>query len=483
MTAPSYKRRIALNTFFLSVADIINKFLMFFFYVLAARHLGVKKFGILSFGFAFSTMFSALTDLGLGAVAAREIARNRQRAKELIGNAIGIKLIVAFLVIILIWGMVNILGYPQENKVVVYICSLFVLETAFIAYFIYIFQGFQRMEFTALIRVIQSLILFGGVLILTRISPIPVYYAWLYAGAGLVTTIIGIFIITRNFVPLGVSFNCQQWRAMLLEGLPIGVASIFVLFYYWNGTTLLSKIAGDRSVGFYNAAFRLVIGLNFLGISFSSALYPVFSNLFTHNLQGLIVMFIKAIRWLIILLLPMGILGTVLAEPLIILIYGTGYQSAGVVLRILVWWAFAAGFTSLFSNYFMATNHAHLMTIQTATALLINIVLNLMMIPAIGVTGAAISIVAAEFASLIFYIAVWCKKNYNPSAFILLGGNLLRATAALIPAAVVAFFGRRLHVVVGLGAGVLCYLILLIVFREIRSNDIEILKPIFNKLR
>jgi O-antigen/teichoic acid export membrane protein len=479
VTGPVYSR-VALNTFFLSIADITNKFLMFFFYVLAARHLGVEKFGILSFGFAFATMFSALTDLGLGAVAAREIARDQQRAKELISNAIGIKLVVAILVMILIWALVNILGYPRENRMVVYICSLFVVETAFIAYFCYIFQGFQRMEYTALIRVFQSLILLSGVLILSRVSPVPAYYAWLYAGAGFITSLAGIFILNRKFIPLKASFDLRQWRSLLIEGLPIGVGAIFVLFYYWNGSPFLSKIAGDQAVGVYNAAFRLVTGLNFIGVSFSSALYPVFSSVWASNPVRLTQLLTRALRWIIVMLLPIGILGSLLAEQLIVFIYGIGYQSAAEVVRILLWWAFATGFTSVFSNYFMATNRARLMTVQTGIALLVNVILNLILIPLIGARGAAISIVVAEFSGLIFYFSIWLTLERYYPAVSSIGKSLLRVMISLLPATAATLLPVRSAGLIGVGVGLFCYLGLLIAFRELSKADLEIIKPLFN---
>ncbi|MEO0026089.1 MAG: flippase [candidate division WOR-3 bacterium] len=467
----------------MSIADIANKVLMFFFYVLAARHLGVERYGILSFGFAYATMFSALTDLGLGAVAAREIARKQRSVDELVSNAMAIKLVIAFLVMILIGVSVNILGYPPENRTIVYICSLFVLETAFVAYFCNIFQGFQRMEFTALIRVIQGLILLTGVLILKRFPPVSAHYAWLYAGAGLVATVTGLVILTRKFIPISLSFNFKKWCELLREGLPIGVSVIFVLFYYWNGSTLLAKLAGDKAVGVYNAGFRLVAGLNFLGISFSSALYPVFSSTFLTDTARLKQLLTRALRWIIVMLLPVAILGMILAEQLIIFIYGNNYQSAGVVLRILVWWAFATGFTSVFSNYFMATQRARWMTLQTASALAINVLLNLILIRRLGPLGAAIAIVAAEFTSGVFYFAIWQIIDRYRAGLSLVGKSLLRVVISLLPAGVAAAVVARVHILLGLSTGLWIYIILLFVFREIKSADLEIFKSFFNRLR
>jgi len=475
--------RVAINTFFLTIADIANKVLMFFFYVLAARHLGVERFGVLSFGFAFATMFSALTDLGLGAIAAREIARDSKVARYHIHNALGIKSMMAILVIGLIWLLVNILGYPLENRLVVYICSLFVFETAFTAYFCYIFQGFQRMEYTAVVRIVQSFMLFTGVLLLRRSLPQTISYAWLYTGAGLSATVAGGAIIARQFVPLRLSFDIKKWARLLRDGLPIGIGTIFVLFYYWNGSTLLSKLSGDRPVGIFNAAFRLVIGLSSLGISFSTALYPVFSNLFTHDNVQLKKAIAKAIRIMMLILLPIAALGTILAERLILLIYGQRYLSSFPVLRILVWWTFLAGFSSLFSNYFMATNRAKLMTVQTGLALVVNVLGNLLLIPLFNATGAALSVIAAEFVSVIFYIIIWTSQDFCNRTLSDLGKSLLRIFLASIAAALIVSALLSINWLASISAGLVVYCVILIIANEITSEDTGVIKGLLKKSR
>ncbi len=475
--------RVALNTFFLATADIGNKILMFFFYVLVARHLGAEKFGILSFAFAFVTMFSALTDLGLGAVSAREIARNPASARYHIHNALGIKLIAAGVVTVVIVFLVNILGYAPVTKRVVYICSLFVIETAFTAYFCYIFQGFQRMEFVTLMRCFQGVILLIGAGIMSQGLPVVERYAWLYASAGLGTTVVGGVIMGAKFVPLGIRFVFPEWRQLLRTALPVGLGALFVLFYYWNGSTILAKITGDRAVGFYNAAFRLVVGLNFFAISFSGALYPVLAKSFPTGDGQLERIISRALKLMLIILLPIGVLGMIFSQPLIVLIYGTDYQPAASVLKILVWWAVFAGFTSLFSNYFIAINQSRLMTVQTGIALFTNVLLNFVLIPQLGAAGAAIAILAAEFGGLIFYLAVAILKFPRRINFVLLRTAVIKGGVAIGIAAILARIGSLLSPFAGAGLGMVSYLGFLIVFKLIDSKEFSLLGRFFRGRR
>jgi len=145
-------RRVAKNTAYLALADVANKTMSFFFYLLAARHLGVERFGVLSFALAFTTMLGVLTDLGLGAVTAREIARNPAVAQREANAALAVKLVASVLAIGLIGGLVNWIGYPATTIRVVYILSFSVFANAISSYYCSVFQGFERMELVALTR-------------------------------------------------------------------------------------------------------------------------------------------------------------------------------------------------------------------------------------------------------------------------------------------------------------------------------------------
>jgi O-antigen/teichoic acid export membrane protein len=280
-------KRVAKNTAYLALADGMNKLMLFAFFLVAARHLGVQQFGVLSFAVAFVTMLSVLTDLGLGTVTAREIARDRSVARQCVSTAVTIKVIASLLVMGLIAAGVRLLGYPVSTSLIVCVCGLFAVASAFAQYFGFVFQGFERMEFTALGRLVQTLVLIVGALVLCRGPASTFRYAALYAIAGLVSAGFSYLVCAIGFVRPYVSLDLAEWKRALSPALPVGVASMFVVFYYWNGSTLLSKLKGDAAVGNYSAAFRLVTGLSFVAFAFTGALLPFLSKLFRANPERL----------------------------------------------------------------------------------------------------------------------------------------------------------------------------------------------------
>jgi O-antigen/teichoic acid export membrane protein len=462
-------RRIIRNTFFLSVADVLNKAMMFVFYFIAARHLGVEKFGILSFAIAFVTMWSVFADLGLGIVAAREIARNREAGRRQVNAALAIKLVSTVLVVALIVCVINLLKFPANKVRVVYICTLFILEAAFTNFFVNVFQGLEKMHFTTLSRIIQVVVLVAGVIILRHSFPRTENYAWLYVGAGFASAAFawgGVYFLIRPQL----DFNFKRWWGVLRQALPLGLSVIFVTFYYWNGTTLLAKLSGDRAVGAYSAAFRIVWGSLFIPLSFSASVYPFFSRLSVSDPQRFVQTVARTLRYITVFALPIGGMGVVLARAIIMLIYGSAYEPAVLPLMILVWWSVFACFSSLFSYYFIAINRPVITTVQSAISLGVNLIANFILIPRFGAVGAALAIVTAELVGFLFLL--W---QHFLSPLRMKGGELalvfIRVGGALILVMATIRLVGLWNIWVGLGCGIILYITLLFICRIISRSD------------
>ena len=469
-------RRVAKNTAYLAFADIASKILGFVFYLLAARGLGVEEFGVLSFAVAFITMFAVLTDLGLGTVTAREIARDRTVARRFISNVLAMKLLASVVVILIVCALVNIIGYPATTIRVVYICSFYVIGNAVASYYCWVFQGFERMDFVAVIRIVQMAMLVVGAVLMMRRGAVVERYALLYAGAWLMSALLAGALAARLVSP-GLAFVASEWRGLLRPSLPLGLTAMFTMFYYWNGTTLLSKFRGYEAVGVYSAAFRLAMGFAFAGLAFSGGVFPLFSRLFLNDPGRSTRALESALRYMMMLALPVAAFGALFAGPFIHLLYGGGYQGAAPLLRVLCWWGFFACLNSLLSNYFISADRPAAVTAQTGLALGVNLVLNLTLILVIGAVGAAVSIVAAEAVSLFFLAVLHLRSPAHVRVRPFLG-NALRIVGALSVAVLGAVVVTRWGVAVGLSVGLMLYGLLLFAMGGIGKGDWKILRPL-----
>ncbi|OYD16748.1 hypothetical protein CH330_01875, partial [candidate division WOR-3 bacterium JGI_Cruoil_03_51_56] len=203
-------RRVAHNTIYLVVADIAGKLMTFIFFMVAARHLGVEKFGVFSFALAYISMFSVFADLGFGVLTAREIARDHSVARRYVSNALAIKLVAAFVLMAVVAISVNLLGYPPMTVKVTYICSLLILTSSVVLYYGFVFQGFERMVLSALTRMFQAVVLIAGVFLLSRGVAVVERYAWLRVGAGGGGAFFAWLLASVAFVRPGLSFNFSE---------------------------------------------------------------------------------------------------------------------------------------------------------------------------------------------------------------------------------------------------------------------------------
>ena len=155
-------QRIAKNTAVLLAATIISKVLGFFYVMYTARYLGEEGFGILSFALAFTGIFGVFSDLGLGSLTVREVARDKSLAKKYLDNISVIKAILVAITFALIAMVINLLGYPEQTIKVVYLISLSVIFNSFTEMFYSIFRAFEKMEYSSLGQILNSILMLVG---------------------------------------------------------------------------------------------------------------------------------------------------------------------------------------------------------------------------------------------------------------------------------------------------------------------------------
>ena len=105
----SHARKIAQNTGLLFISELANKGIAFLLLILIARRLGELGYGAYSYAFAFVSLFVALSNLGLDTFLLKELARRKDKAKEIMGNAMGLRLATLLLsyglAFVLAWGL------------------------------------------------------------------------------------------------------------------------------------------------------------------------------------------------------------------------------------------------------------------------------------------------------------------------------------------------------------------------------------------
>ena len=410
-------QRIARNTTVLLVAQVASYLLSFFYMMYAARYLGPANFGILSFAIAFTGIFAIFGDFGLQSLMVREIARDRTVAPKYLANVSLMKVIMVAVAFGLIALTINLMGYPEETVRVVYLFALVVIFGVFTQMFYSIFQAFERMEFQAIGQILSSALLLGGVIFAIRHDFTVVGFASLYVITNAIALSYSFAVLKLRFsgsasAPAArvMEFDRSFWKPTIKEALPFGLITLFVAVFYGADTIILSSAKGEAVVGWYSAAYRIVLVLLFVPGALAPAMFPVMSRLYTTSRDSLRHGVEKLFKYMAMLGIPLGVGTTLLAQRIIWVVFGPEYIPAAIALQILIWSVVLVYIGGPIGTLLQTTNKQRTVARIVGISTLTNVVANLILIPRYSyVAAGAIAVLTTLISLIMQYIA--CSKT------------------------------------------------------------------------
>lgn len=415
-------KTVTKNTTYLMSAFVAQKILTFLYFAFVARIIGDANLGKYVFALSFTVIFSIFIDLGLNQVLIKEVAKCKEKIINYLSNIFIFKIlasIVCFLIMILI---INLLNYPLETKILVYWAGGTMILDSLNSTFYAVWRGLQNLKYEAIgIIIYQGVIVLFGVMAL--LLKLPLYTLILALILGGLSNFLFVLITLRKrglIFPKIILFDKKIIFWLLKITIPFSFAIIFSRILGYSDIILLSILTNDKNVGLYSAAFKLTFALQFIPGTFSASLFPAFSNYFISSKEKLIYIFEKAVVYLIFIVLPISISSIILADKIILGIYGSGFADSIFAFKILMLSLFF-----IFLNYVCipllnACNKEVVSTVIIGIGVAISIILNLIFIPIYGFIGAAWTatiVPAIMFCLFLFLVnkifpeSIWRRKE------------------------------------------------------------------------
>ena len=404
----STAKRIVKNSGFLLIGRVVTKVISFFILLYIARYLGPADFGKYSFAFAFIYFFSFIPDLGIHQILVREAAKDPKIMDKLIGNATIVKSFLSVLAFLLCCLAISITDYPSSTKSAVYIAALGLFATS-ISGFGIVYEVKLRMDYSILFSVTNRLFFLVSVLYLARHSPDLNLFVGVAVAADFIHNILAT-IFSKRFVTPKFEIEYDLVKKILLEALPIAVSTVFIMIYFRVDMVMLSFLTNDTDVGFYSAAYRLTEALNFIPSVLMVSIYPIMSRYFYEENKAFDYIYTKSFKILFASGLLIATIVTFLSEEIILGIYGPEYYGSVIALQVLIWATSIMFVNHLLSSTYIASGNQIIMAKISAIAAVLNIGLNLLLIPSYSYTGASIATFFTELIVMIYGI-YWINKN------------------------------------------------------------------------
>ena len=377
---------------------------------LMPRYFSESELGGYFVAIALTNLIASLTELGMQNPLIREMTLHLQQTRHYLGNA----LIVRCILSIIAYGIMIISGiflYPPIIVQMIVFLGLAEIANSLAQLYRCVFRAHEKMKYEAFTVIAErgAFLAIGGGAILLDYGLITVCYAMLAAGC--INLILSVGFTRYRFTTLHFQPSREIVITLMQQALPFAIGNLFNLLYFRVDAILVSKLSveGVDANTWYGWAYTIVNAFTILpGAFMMGAMFPVLSRAYEREKAKFPGAYTFGIRWMVLSGLPFAV-GLSVLSPEITGVLFAPYTSdePEKVSKALQWLSWAGGLTFLTTAVqavLRATDKRRAFSVLMGTTALLNICLNLFLIPRFSHIGAAIAMVISEVYLLSFGI-------------------------------------------------------------------------------
>jgi len=392
-------RRIFRGTMFVMLSRMTSMTAMLVFSIIMARALGRDQYGLISIAIGIFGIATIVGDMGLNVASTRYTAIHRKKGEReeiiaILRASIILKVVSGVALMLVLWlvspGLEDVFDKPVGRLI-----SLMALAIVF---------NMPASAFQAIIRGHHRLDLFAGCNMVRDIVWLTSSVVLVNIGYGVEGAVIGHVIgqvawFISNVVAYFVFLHVQATPAdiqktakrLILFGLPVITVDVMIFVYSWTDTFVIGIFRSTAEVSSYNIAFGMIsMIMVFIG-SVSTTVFPILSERSVRKDPVELTEHYNRLTRIICLIVFPVLSFLVFVQPFVFLVYGDEYLAGLVVLWILAVWGYFRPFGSMSATMLTAMGRQRYVLYATTFIALANLGLNLVLVPWIGMIGAAIA--------------------------------------------------------------------------------------------
>jgi O-antigen/teichoic acid export membrane protein len=379
------------------------------------ERVGTENYGVYFSLLNLSFLFNILSDLGLNNFTTRSLARHPKVFTKYAGQVMGLRLLlfVCYLTITLLTGL--LVGYRGEAIYFLAVLAFNQMLTVMIAHLRSHFGGLHLFRTDALISVLDRalLIVVCGSIFYTGTFRIE-WFIWLQTACYAATFLIGAILLTRHMGIPKIQFRKAVSLTVLRQSFPFALLVLLMMLYTRSDAVLLERLHlnGALEAGIYAKGFRLLDAFFMFGMIFANLLLPMFSRALKDQKEKILPLLQTSSRMLIGGALLIAIVSFYHAEVLLGWIYDFEIQESAFPFRLLMWGFVGMCTTLIFGTLLTANGDLRALNMASAFGLVLNISLNLFLIPQLGAKGSAIAFLCTQCLMALIQIS-FCMRRFG----------------------------------------------------------------------
>jgi O-antigen/teichoic acid export membrane protein len=382
-------RRYTTNTLWALFARVVNITISFFVTIYLIRYLGPENYGQLSYAISFVGLFSIISTLGIDSILYRDLIKYPEKRDLYMGTAFFLRLSAGFFATLLSLVFAFSFSPDDVSRLVIVMISLTFILNAF---------NVINYEFQA--NVAQKNISLITILVVLVLNVLKLTVVWfgvgiLYIGAILLLEAIlyAVFFSIARLIKFGSLFSWKFDKEVafqiLRDSWPFMFIAAFTTIYTRVDQVMLKQFLDASAVGLYDAAVRLSEVWILVPIIIISSLFPAMVNARESDPSEYKKRLTFLISFTAVIALFIAGAIAILASPLVLLLYGNDFIGSIPVIYIYVWSGVLTSLATISHFFLTAENMRKTLFFTSGSAMILNILLNIIFIPQYGITGAA----------------------------------------------------------------------------------------------
>lgn len=466
-------KTIVKNASVMMGSQVITWAFTFLLIIFLPRYLGAEAYGAFGLSASIWLIVGVAVTFGMDVYLVKEIARHPEKTGDLLGTTLLVRVLLFGIGLGAVALYLHLVPYPPLVVRVIYFYGITQLIWQLITGCDAALQGLEIMEYTSIANIAGKAV--NTILGITALLLGYDIYAIIVVSAiaALVTLLLQLLFLSRKH-RLRFHLRPVKGVALLRASLPYLLIALVATIYMEADIVIISLLLDETAVGWYAAARRLTGTFMFFPVVFIGAVFPALSRVYVHASEQLPLLVRKSFDLMVLMSIPIGLGLVVVADTLVVLLFGPEFAPAGPILSIMGVMLIFIYMNTLMGKFLVSTDRQHQWTLVMIVATLVSIGLDFLFIPLCqqrfnnGAIGGALSFLVTEICMVVVGIRLLPSGAMGWSN---LRFFLLTLLAGLVMVAVTWWF-RDAFIAIPIVLGAVTYIGLIALLRVVPREDI-----------
>ena len=358
---------------------------------------GDETFGLYFALFNFSMLLNILLDVGITNYNNRNIAQHNFLLPKHLSNIIGLKFVLAIVYALFSLGIAAIIGY---NNIQFHLLFFLIFNQFLISFTLYLRSNLSALHLfrtDSLISVLDRsiMLVLCSILLFTSWTTIRFsieWYVYVQTVAYVLTAITTFVVVLAKSGRIKVRFDLSFFRVFLRKSYPYALLILLMSFYNRIDSVMLERLLpnpiGKEQAGIYAHSFRLLDAVSMFGLLFAGLLLPIFAKMIKQK-EHVGQMVKLSFTLLIVPAIIIAVSSILYDNEIMAVLYTSSTEHSSGILGILMIGFIGITCTYIFGTLLTANGSLKQLNIMAFCGMVLNIVLNLLLIPRFMAYGSA----------------------------------------------------------------------------------------------